>query len=203
MPSPPPRLITPDALPPALAWTVVLAWIDLEMTGLDIGRDVILEVATIITDDDLRVVAEGPDLVIHQPASALEGMVPIVRSMHERSGLTEAVRASEISLRDAAATTLGFLKEHIAEPGTVPLCGNSIGTDRRFLAAQMPEVETFLHYRSVDVSTLKELTRRWHPDVLSRAPKKTSSHRALDDIRESIAELRFYRENLFPAADTP
>lgn len=167
------------------------------MTGLDVTTDVILEVATIITDDDLEVVAEGPDLVIHQPAAVLEGMAKVVREMHERSGLTQAVAESTVSLEQAGKLTLDFLRAHIPQERTVPLCGNSIGTDRRFLVAHMPEIEAYLHYRSIDVSTLKELARRWYPQVLENAPKKTSVHRALEDIRESIDELRYYREKLF------
>lgn len=167
------------------------------MTGLDVATDVILEVATIITDDDLQVVAEGPDLVIHQPASAMESMAKVVREMHERSGLTKAVAESTVSLEQAGKLTLDFLREHIKQERTVPLCGNSIGTDRRFLVAHMPDIESYLHYRSIDVSTLKELARRWYPQVLEKAPKKTSAHRALEDIRESIDELRYYRERLF------
>lgn len=168
------------------------------MTGLDPTTDVILEIATIVTDDDLAVVAEGPDLVVHQPAAALEGMVRIVREMHAQSGLAQAVAESALSLDEAGDLTLKFLREHIGKERTVPLCGNSIGTDRRFLAAYLPEVDNFLHYRSIDVSTLKELARRWYPEVLDGAPKKASAHRALDDIRESIEELRYYREKLFP-----
>ena len=126
---------------------------DLEMTGLDIGRHVIVEIATLVTDDDLAIVAEGPDLVIHQPPEALAAMDDVVRDMHTRSGLLAAIEASTLSLEEAGRATLDFLREHVPEPRTVPLCGNSIGTDRRFLSAHLPEVEEFLHYRSVDVST--------------------------------------------------
>jgi oligoribonuclease len=178
----------------------MLAWMDLEMTGLDVTKDVILEIATVVTDDQLEIVAEGPDLVVRQPAEALDGMVEVVRSMHERSGLTRAVKDATLSLDEAGDRTMSFLKEHIAEPRTVPLCGNSIGTDRRFLATYLPEIDNFLHYRSVDVSTVKELARRWYPGALAGAPKKASNHRALDDIRESIQELRYYREKLFVPA---
>jgi oligoribonuclease len=170
---------------------------DLEMTGLDPNDHVIVEIATIITDDELAIVAEGPDLVIHQPESELAKMQSVVVRMHGHSGLTDAIRASTISLEDAGAQTLAFLKEHIPEPGSVPLCGNSIGTDRRFLARWLPDIEGFLHYRSVDVSTLKELARRWYPDALAQVPSKQGAHRALDDIRESIDELRTYRKLLF------
>jgi oligoribonuclease len=182
----------------------VLAWMDLEMTGLDPQRHVIVEIATIITDDDLQIVAEGPDLVIHASDEQLAVMEPVVLDMHTRSGLLERIRASDLTLADAGARTLEFLRAHIPEPRTVPLCGNSIGMDRRFLAVHLPEIEEYLHYRSVDVSTLKELARRWHPEILTGAPRKAGSHRALDDITESIAELRYYRERLFtvPVADS-
>jgi oligoribonuclease len=170
---------------------------DLEMTGLDPARDVIVEIASLITDDELNVVAEGPDLVVHQSQAALAAMSPVVREMHSRSGLLARVEASTLTLDEAGRQTLGFLRQHLPEPGAVPLCGNTIGTDRRFLAAWLPEVEQLLHYRSIDVSTVKELARRWYPQVLADAPRKAGTHRALDDIRESVAELRFYRERLF------
>ena len=175
----------------------VLAWMDLEMTGLDATRHVIVEIATLITDDDLELVAEGPDLVIHQPAEALATMDDFVHTMHTTSGLLPQIEASTISLEEAGAATLAFLREHIPEAQTVPLCGNSIGTDRRFLAAYLPEIEDFLHYRSVDVSTVKELARRWAPKVLDVRPNKVLGHRALDDIRESLEELRYYRDRFF------
>ena len=181
----------------------VLAWMDLEMTGLDPGRDVIVEIATLITDDELTILAEGPDLVVHQPDDVLALMDPFVVDMHTRSGLLEAIKASTVTLEEAGAATLAFLREHVLEPRTVPLCGNSIGTDRRFLAAYLPEIEDFLHYRSVDVSSVKELVRRWYPRVRAARPRKAGSHRALDDIRESVAELRYYRERVFvPAGRT-
>ena len=171
------------------------------MTGLDPDRHVIVEIATLITDDDLELVAEGPDLVIHQPPEALALMDDYVREMHTRSGLLAQIDASTVTPDRAAAETLAFLRAHIPDPRSVPLCGNSIGTDRRFLARWFPEIEDFLHYRSVDVSTLKELARRWYPDSLPGAPKKARGHRALDDIRESLEELRYYRNALFhPAA---
>ncbi len=170
---------------------------DLEMTGLDPVRHAIVEIATLITDDDLQIVAEGPDLVVMADAGALSAMDNVVRRMHTRSGLLDAVEASTTTLEQAGAATLDFLREHIAEPGTVPLCGNSIGTDRRFLAAWLPEVEAYLHYRSIDVSTVKELARRWYPDTYAAAPEKAGGHRALDDIRESVAELAYYRDTVF------
>jgi oligoribonuclease len=175
----------------------MLVWMDLEMTGLDPARDVIVEIATIVTDDDLAIVAEGPDLVVHQPPEALAGMEDIVREMHTSSGLLTAIAASTTSLEEAGRATLAFIAEHVPDPRTVPLCGNSIGTDRRFLALHLPAIEDHLHYRSVDVSTIKELARRWYPGALDAVPRKATAHRALDDIRESIEELRWYREHLF------
>ena len=172
------------------------------MTGLDPAKDVIVEIATLATDDNLEIVAEGPDLVVHQPPEALAAMGEYVLQMHTRSGLLEAIKASTVSLADAGAQTLAFIKQHAPEPGTVPLAGNSIGTDRRFLAAYLPEIEEWLHYRSVDVSTVKELVRRWYPEARAARPRKEGLHRALDDIRESVAELRYYREHVFrPASD--
>ncbi|HET6874582.1 MAG TPA: oligoribonuclease [Acidimicrobiales bacterium] len=174
----------------------MLAWMDLEMTGLDPGRHVIVEMASLVTDDDLNVVAEGPDLVVHVEQAHLDAMERVVRDMHTRSGLLEAIAASDVDLAKASAMTLEFFASHI-EPRSTPLCGNSIGTDRRFLAAQAPELEEFFHYRSIDVSTVKELARRWYPDALAKAPDKKGGHRALDDIRESVEELRHYRAAVF------
>ncbi len=175
----------------------MLVWMDLEMTGLDPMRHVIVEVATLVTDDELEVVAEGPDLVVHQPDDVLALMDPVVVEMHTKSGLLDAIRVSTVTLAEAGARTLEFIKAHVPEQRTVPLCGNSIGTDRRFLAAQLPSVDDWLHYRSVDVSTVKELCRRWYPDALEKAPSKEGQHRALDDIRESVEELRYYRSTIF------
>ncbi|MCP3857521.1 MAG: oligoribonuclease [Actinomycetia bacterium] len=188
----------------------MLVWMDLEMTGLDPRKHAIVEIATIVTDDQLEIVAEGPDLVVHQPPEVMAHMDEFVRNMHTRSGLLPQIEASTIDLATAGAQTLEFIKEHVPEERSVPLCGNSIGTDRRFLDAYLPEIEEYLHYRSVDVSTVKELARRWNPGILSGAPKKDTSHRALDDIRESIDELRHFRDTFFaleaatvlsPAAD--
>ncbi|MEQ8842785.1 MAG: oligoribonuclease [Acidimicrobiales bacterium] len=181
----------------------MLAWMDLEMTGLDPSRHTIVEIATLLTDDDLELVAEGPDLIVRATAAELAEMDDFVTDMHTRSGLLEKISASTVSLEEAGEQTMAFLREHIPEARTVPLCGNSIGTDRRFLAAYLPEVEEFLHYRSVDVSTLKELARRWYPDAFASAPKKAAGHRALDDIRESLDELRHYRSTLFVSPPTP
>ncbi len=168
---------------------------DLEMTGLDQRTEVIVEIATLVTDDDLNIVAEGPDLVIHAPEELLLAMNPVVVEMHTKSGLLEEIRTSTTTLEEAGAATLAFLKAHIPQARTVPLCGNSIGTDRRFLDAYLPEIEEFLHYRSVDVSTVKELIRRWHPALLDGLPPKGDAHRALGDIRASVEELRYYRDH--------
>ena len=170
---------------------------DLEMTGLDPATEVIVEIATLITDDDLNVIAEGPDLVINQPEAVLATMDPVVVEMHTKSGLLTAIRASTVTLEQAGAATLEFIKQHVAEPRTIPLCGNSIGTDRRFLARYLPEIENHLHYRSVDVSTIKELVKRWYPGIEITRPTKSGAHRALDAVRESIRELKFYPENVF------
>jgi oligoribonuclease len=178
----------------------MLAWIDLEMTGLDPSRHTIVEIAALITDDDLAIVGEGPDLVVHPSAEQLAEMDEVVRAMHTRSGLLADMEASTLTLADAGAETLAFLQKHIHQPGKVPLAGNSIGTDRRFLAAQLPEIEDYLHYRSVDVSTIKELCRRWRPEVYKAAPEKKGGHRALQDIRESVAELAYYRAAIFDHA---
>ena len=176
---------------------------DLEMTGLDPAKHTIVEIATLLTDDDLNIIAEGPDLVIRASEEQLKAMDDVVREMHTKSGLLDQIRASTITLEEAGAQTLAFLREHITEPGTIPLCGNSIGMDRRFLAVHLNEIEEFLHYRSVDVSTIKELARRWYPEALTLAPRKDAGHRALDDITESVNELRFYREHVFRPAAQP
>jgi oligoribonuclease len=181
---------------------------DLEMTGLDPDRNVIVEIATLITDDELNLVAEGPDLVIHADEAALAAMDAVVVDMHTRSGLLDLITASSLTLEEAGHQTLEFLRAHIDTERSVPLCGNSIGTDRRFLAKHLPDIENFLHYRSIDVSTLKELAKRWRPDLVAAAPSKAGGHRAMDDIKESLAELRHYRAGLFgapadPPGDTP
>ena len=175
----------------------VLVWMDLEMTGLDHDKDVIVEIATIVTDDDLEIVAEGPDLVIHQPEHLLAAMDPFVVDMHTKSGLLERIRTSTVSHDEAARQTLEFIKSHVPEPRSVPLCGNSIGTDRRFLNKHMPAIEFHLHYRSVDVSSIKELVKRWYTGPDFSWIKSEGTHRALDDVRRSIEELRFYREKVF------
>lgn len=171
-----------------------LVWMDLEMSGLDPDHCTILEIATIVTDAELRIIAEGPDLVIHHDDAVLDAMDEWCTKHHGASGLTAAVKASTISLAEAEAQTLAFVAEHCA-PRSSPLCGNTIWQDRRFLVRYMPTLDAHLHYRLVDVSTIKELSRRWYPDL--KAPPKSDSHRALDDIRESIAELAFYRGSVF------
>ena len=181
----------------------MLAWIDLEMTGLDADRHVILEIAVLVTDDDLAIVAEGPDLVVHAAADALDAMEAVVVKMHGESGLRTEVEASTLSVEQAGTAVLEFLRQHIPEAGTVPLCGNSIATDRAFLVRHLPEVDAWFHYRSIDVSTVKELCRRWYPEAYKAAPTKAGGHRALDDIRESVAELAYYRSAIFaPPAPT-
>lgn len=175
--------------PPA---TDRLVWLDLEMTGLDVTRHVIVEIAALVTDTELEPLDDGIDVVVHQPPAALEEMDDVVRTMHEKSGLLAAIEASDVSLADAGARTLEYVRGHVAA-GASPLCGNSIGVDRRFLDRQLPELDAHLHYRSIDVSSLKELCRRWYPEAYKGRPSKTEKHRALDDVRESINELRYYR----------
>jgi oligoribonuclease len=171
-----------------------LVWIDMEMSGLDPRACHILEIATLVTDARLDVIAEGPDIVVHQPDEVLDAMDDWCTEHHGASGLTEAVRKSDISVQEAEGRTLEFLSQ-FTRPGTSPLCGNSVWQDRRFIIEYMPALDRFLHYRIVDVSTIKELARRWYPSTTP--PTKRESHRALDDIRESIAELKFYRESFF------
>lgn len=173
-----------------------LIWIDMEMSGLDHEKDVILEVATIITNGSLEIIAEGPDLVIHHGKELLESMDDWNREHHRKSGLWKAVLDSTTTLADAERQTLEFIMQH-CQPGKSPLCGNSIWQDRRFINRYMKDVDRYLHYRMIDVSTIKEVARRWHPMILDKKEKKKGNHRALDDIRESIAELKYYKDNLF------
>jgi oligoribonuclease len=174
-----------------------LVWIDLEMTGLEPETEHIVEIAVIVTDGQLERMEEGPDLVIHVPDDVLARMADVVTDMHAESGLTDAVRTSELTLEQAEAAVLEFVMRHVPEPRSAPLAGNSVHADRAFLRRYMPELEAYLHYRNVDVSTLKELVRRWYPDVADKAPAKAGGHRALADIRESIEELRWYRAQVF------
>jgi len=171
-----------------------LVWMDLEMTGLDPEKETIIEIATIITDSELNILDEGPSLAIHQPDSFLDAMDEWNTSHHGASGLTARVKASKISMADAEKQTLEFIKQYVAE-GVSPLCGNSVHQDRRFLLPYMPQLEAHLHYRNIDVSTIKELSRRWYPKM--RSPRKQAAHLALVDIRESIEELCWYRQHLF------
>jgi oligoribonuclease len=185
--------------PPAPTTNDRLVWLDLEMTGLDTTRHVIVEIAALVTDSELQPLDDGIDLIVHQPPSALAEMDDFVHTMHTKSGLLPEIEASTLSLADAGAQVLDYVRGHVAE-GTSPLCGNSIGVDRRFLDHQLPELDRYLHYRSIDVSSFKELCRRWFPEVYKKRPGKQESHRALADVRESIAELAYYRaEMLRPA----
>ncbi|MDP0398643.1 oligoribonuclease [Tsukamurella strandjordii] len=179
-----------------------LVWVDCEMTGLDTGTDRLIEIAALVTDGDLNILGEGVDLVIHVDDAALEGMPPVVQDMHAKSGLTEEVRKSTVTVREAEEAVLAYLREHV-EAGTTPLAGNSIATDRRFIAQEMPELDGFLHYRMVDVSSIKELCRRWYPRIYFGQPDKGLAHRALADIRESIRELKYYRNTAFVPAPGP
>ncbi len=172
-----------------------LIWIDLEMTGLNPDQDVIIEIATLVTDAQLNIIAEGPALAVHQPDELLDGMDEWCTRQHGKSGLTQRVRDSTISVAEAEARTLEFLQQHVAANQS-PICGNSIGQDRRFLYRYMPTLEQYFHYRNLDVSTIKELARRWRPDVLAGV-SKSGAHLAMDDIRDSINELRHYREHFF------
>jgi len=175
---------------------------DLEMTGLDPETDVIVEIATLVTDDELNIVAEGPELVIFQPDDVLARMNDFVTKMHTTSGLLELIKVSTVSEAEAMQQTLDFIKVHSPESGKIPLCGNSIRTDRSFLAKYMPEIDNWLHYRCVDVSTVKELVRRWYPGVEHGRPASVGqTHRALDDIRDSVAEMAYYRDRVFRTAD--
>lgn len=175
-----------------------LIWIDLEMTGLDPQKSVILEIAAVVTDASLRAVAEGPDIAIHYPEEVLEKMEPWSKNQHQTSGLLERVRGSSVDCRKAEQEVLGFLSKH-CKKGKSPLCGNSIWQDRRFLIKYMPELEAFFHYRNIDVSSIKELARRWYPSLPVYRKKK--AHLALSDIQESINELKHYREKVFKKTD--
>ncbi|MGV0723935.1 oligoribonuclease [Mycolicibacterium elephantis] len=174
-----------------------LVWIDCEMTGLDLATDRLIEIAVLVTDADLNVLGEGIDVVIHADEEALSSMIPVVTEMHTRSGLIEEVRASTIDLATAEEMVLDYIQTHVKQAKTAPLAGNSIATDRGFIARDMPKLDDFLHYRMVDVSSIKELCRRWYPRIYFGQPEKGLAHRALADIHESIRELRYYRRTAF------
>ena len=180
-----------------------LVWLDLEMTGLDTRRHVIVEIAVIVTDSNLEPLDGGIDIVIGATDAELAEMDDFVTNMHTRSGLLEEIRASEVTIPEAMERALDYVRGHVPTPRTAPLCGNTIGADRRFLDVQMNALEEYLHYRSIDVSSLKELARRWNPTVFRARPGKAETHRALDDIRESIAELRHYRDHFLRLPETP
>ncbi len=171
-----------------------LVWVDCEMTGLELGSDLLIEVAALVTDSELNVLGEGVDVVIGATHEQLANMLPVVRDMHAGSGLTKEVLASTVTLQEAEQQVLAYVREHVPEARKAPLCGNSIATDRGFLTRDMAELDGWLHYRMVDVSSIKELARRWYPRAYYAAPKKGGGHRALADIQESVLELRYYRE---------
>ena len=180
-----------------------LVWVDCEMTGLDLSRDAMIEIAVIVTDADLQPLDPGIDIVIHADDELLDTMVPVVLEMHASSGLTEEVRRSTVTLADAQAQVLEYVQRFVAEPRTAPLCGNSIGTDRGFITRDMTELDNYLHYRMIDVSSIKELARRWFPRIYFGQPAKGLAHRALADILESIEELAYYRRTMFVAPPGP
>jgi oligoribonuclease len=179
-----------------------LVWIDCEMTGLDLARDALVEIACIVTDGQLNVADDGIDVIIKPPAEALDHMPDVVREMHTTSGLLDELPAG-VTLGEAQEAVLAYIRQHVPEARKVPLCGNSIATDRAFLARDMPELDEFLHYRMVDVSSIKELARRWYPRAYFASPPKHGGHRALADILESVRELRYYREAVFVAQPGP
>jgi oligoribonuclease len=180
-----------------------LVWLDLEMTGLDVERDVIVEIAALVTDADLDPLDDGIDIIVHQPPAVLDAMTDVVREMHTKSALLPAIESSRVDLPTAGAKVLDYVRSHVPAAGTAPLCGNSIGVDRKFLARYLPELDNYVHYRSVDVSTLKELVRRWYPEAYRKRPDKAETHRALADVRDSIDELRYYRGAVMRPADAP
>ncbi|OSC41600.1 oligoribonuclease [Mycobacterium decipiens] len=174
-----------------------LVWIDCEMTGLNVGSDKLIEIAALVTDADLNILGDGVDVVIHADDAALSGMIDVVTEMHSRSGLIAEVRASTVDMATAETMVLDYINEHVKQPKTAPLAGNSIATDRAFIARDMPTLNSFLHYRMIDVSSIKELCRRWYPRIYFGQPPKGLAHRALADIHESIRELQFYRRTAF------
>jgi len=189
-----------------ILWSAVrdeLVWIDCEMTGLELGSDRLIEIAALVTDAELNVLGDGVDVVIHTDDAALDGMVDVVATMHAKSGLTEEVRASRITVAEAEEFVLDYIRGHVKQAKTAPLCGNSIATDRGFIARDMPTLDDYLHYRMIDVSSIKELCRRWYPRIYFGQPDKGLAHRALADIHESIRELKYYRGTAFVAPPGP
>lgn len=180
-----------------------MVWIDCEMTGLRLDSDKLIEVAALVTDSDLNILGDGVDIVIHADDDALAAMPPVVQEMHARSGLTDEVRRSTVTLAEAEQQVLDYVKKWVPTPGTVPLAGNSIATDRGFLARDMPDLDSYLQYRMIDVSSIKELCRRWYPRIYFGQPEKGLTHRALADIKESIRELEYYRRTAFVAPPGP
>jgi oligoribonuclease len=180
-----------------------LVWIDCEMTGLDLGKDALIEIAALVTDANLTVLGDGVDVVIHAGDPALDGMPDVVRDMHAKSGLTEEVRRSTVTMADAERQVLDYVRTYVPDPRTAPLAGNSIATDRGFITRDMPALDAHLHYRMVDVSSIKELCRRWFPRIYYAQPEKGLAHRALADIQESIRELEYYRRAAFVAQPGP
>lgn len=178
-------------------------WIDCEMTGLRLGTDKLIEIAALVTDSELNVLGEGVDIVIHADDDALAAMPDVVTTMHENSGLTDEVRKSTVTLAEAEQQVLAYIREHVPVAGTAPLAGNSIATDRGFIARDMPDLDTYLHYRMIDVSSIKELSRRWYPRIYFGQPEKGLAHRALADIKESIRELKYYRKTAFVSEPGP
>ncbi len=181
-----------------------LVWIDCEMTGLDLSRDALIEIACLVTDGELNILDNGVDVIIKPPPEAVDQMSDVVREMHTKSGLLTGL-GQGVTLDEAQDIVLSYVQQHVSEPRRVPLCGNSIATDRSFIARDMPQLDAYLHYRMVDVSSIKELARRWYPRVYFASPAKRGGHRALADIRESVQELRYYRETIFvpePGPDT-
>ncbi|MBF6147038.1 oligoribonuclease [Nocardia nova] len=181
----------------------LMVWMDCEMTGLRLDSDKLIEVAALVTDSDLKILGDGVDIVIHADDDALAAMPPVVQEMHAKSGLTDEVRRSTVTMEEAQQRVLDYVREWVPTPGTVPLAGNSIATDRGFIARDMPELDAHLHYRMIDVSSIKELCRRWYPRIYFGQPEKGLAHRALADIEESIRELRYYRRTAFVAAPGP
>ncbi|MEO3760319.1 oligoribonuclease [Mycobacterium sp. B14F4] len=180
-----------------------LVWIDCEMTGLDLKTDRLIEIAVLVTDADLNILGEGIDVVIHADDAALSAMIPVVTDMHTKSGLIDEVRASTVDVAEAEGMVLDYIRTHVKQAKTAPLAGNSIATDRGFIARDMPKLDDFLHYRMIDVSSIKELCRRWYPRIYFGQPEKGLAHRALADIHESIRELQYYRQTAFVPAPGP